>query len=134
MWTDSSVRDVICAFEAIIDSPWIMSHEEKVTFGDLPFLLLVANTHQCRPTDRFFQLPLSCGHGEHFLSFSSLYPGSPHGKREADNELNCGHSLRPLIMLVTFILSLPSFLELISRGSLCVLSPDRHAHTLHCIY
>lgn len=114
-----------------------MSHEKKVNFGDL-FLLLVANSHHCRPMARFFQLQLSCEHGEHFLSFSSLYFASSHGKREADNELDYGQWLSPLIMLVTFILSLPSFLGLVSQGSLGVLSPDRHMHTLywyvHCIH
>lgn len=131
MRADSSVGDVTCGFEALLDSPQITSHERKVTKGYNLFLFSVANTRQCTPMPTVFELHCSCRHWVYFPSLSSLFPGSPHGKRGAANELDHGQLLHPLIMPVTAILSLPSFLGLISQGNLCVLSPQQ-AYPVHC--
>lgn len=128
MGADSSVRDVTCGFEALLDSPQITNHERKVTKGYNLFLFSAANTHQCRPMPMVFELRRSRRHWVYFPSLSSFYPGSPHGKREAANELDLGQSLHPLIMSVTAILSPPSFLGPISQSSFCVLFPQQ-AHT-----
>lgn len=122
---DSSVGAVTCGFEALLDSPQITSHERKVTKGYNLFLFSVANTRQCTPLPTVFELQRSCRHWVYFPSLKSLFPGSPHGKRGAANELDHGQLLHPLIMPVTAILSLPSFLGLISQGKLCVLSPQQ---------